>query len=150
MSALFEGFEQRIQRVYDLLRSPATAFVLVTSPEEQVLSEAEYFCKKVRELSVSLRAVVFNRLQREAVAEYRSFDEAWLRRLLAKTLKNAELGDRVAANFLRYETQARGDQLRVENFRRQLPAKTAVAMVPNFEEDLHDLDGLGRMIPYLS
>jgi anion-transporting ArsA/GET3 family ATPase len=149
MSGLFEGFDQRVQGVYALLRSPATAFVLVTSPEEQVLAEAEYFCGKVRELSVSLKAVVFNRVHREAAAEYRRFDEAWLRKLVAKTVKNAEQADRLANNFLRYEARARGDQLRVENFRRQLPAKTAVAMVPNFEEDLHDLQGLARMVPYL-
>ena len=52
-------------------------------------------------------------------------------------------------NFLRYEAQARGDQLRIEGFRKQLPARTAVTMVPNFDEDLHDIDGLRRMIPYL-
>jgi anion-transporting ArsA/GET3 family ATPase len=149
MSALFDGFEQRIQGVYALLRSPATAFVLVTTPEEQVLSEAEYFCRKVGELSVSLRAVVFNRVHWEAAAEYRRFDEAALRRQVSRAVDDAKLGERLTANFVRYETQARGDQLRIENFRRQLPAKTAVAMVPNFEEDLHDLNGLGRMIPHL-
>ena len=37
MSALFEGFEARVRSVYSLFRSPRTAFVLVATPEEQVL-----------------------------------------------------------------------------------------------------------------
>jgi anion-transporting ArsA/GET3 family ATPase len=149
MSGLFEGFEQRVQDVYRLLRSRSTAFVLVTTPEEQVLTEAEYFCRKVRELSVSLRAVVFNRVHRESVGDARGFDEKWLRSLIARAVKKEDRAERMAENFLRYETQARGDQLRIENFRRQLPARTAITMVPNFEEDLHDLHGLRRMIPHL-
>jgi anion-transporting ArsA/GET3 family ATPase len=149
MSGLFDGFGERVAGVQKLLRSPSTAFVLVTTPEEQVLSEAEYFCGKVRELSIPLRAVVFNRVHREALAGLRSFDERWLRGLVEKSVRGAERAEKLVRNFLRYEIQARGDQLRIESFREQLPARTAVATVPNFEEDLHDLAGLGRMIPYL-
>ncbi len=42
MQSLFEGFGERTERVYRVLRSPKTAFVLVSSPEEEVLEEAEY------------------------------------------------------------------------------------------------------------
>jgi len=149
MSGLFDGFGERVKGVQNLLRSPDTAFVLVTTPEEQVLTEAEYFCAKVRELSISLRAVVFNRVHREAVAQLRSFDEAWLRKLVTKSVRGAERAERLVQNFLRYEVEARGDQLRIESFRAQLTARTAVATVPNFEEDLHDLEGLRRMLPHL-
>ncbi len=150
MSGLFDGFEARVHRVSQLLRSPATAFVLVATPEEQVLTEIEYFCRSVAERSIPLRGVVFNRVHYEAAAELRQLDPEWLRSLVARTVKQGERRDRLVDNFLRYETQARGDQLRIEAFRKQLPARTAVTMVPNFEEDLHDLDGLRRMIPYLS
>jgi hypothetical protein len=37
----------------------------------------------------------------------------------------------------------------MEAFRRQLHGRPDIATVPNFEEDLHDLDGLRRMIPHL-
>jgi hypothetical protein len=61
----------------------------------------------------------------------------------------AEQARRLAENFTQYETLARGDNLRLEAFRRQLPKRAVVATVPNFDEDLHDLSGLRRMIPHL-
>jgi anion-transporting ArsA/GET3 family ATPase len=150
MSQLFEGFEARVQRVAQLLRSRQTAFVLVASPEEEVLAEAEYFCRQVETLSIPLRAVVFNRVHRESQLPERRLDEAWVRRLAARAVGSAEQGERLAANFFRYELQARGDTLRIEAFRKQMPKRTAVATVPNFDEDLHDLTGLRRMLPHLA
>lgn len=149
MSSLFDGVEDRVQNVYKLLRSPTTAFLLIATPEEQVLSEVEYFCRKVKELSISLRGVVFNRVHQEAAAEFRSMDEQWLIDLVSKTIRNNKRSEELARNFLRYEMLARGDQLRIEAFRKQLPARTATTTVPNFNEDLHDLGGLRQMIPHL-
>jgi anion-transporting ArsA/GET3 family ATPase len=149
MSALFDGFEQRVQAVDRLLRAKTTAFVLVGTPEEQVLSEADEFVQQLTALHIPLRAMVFNRVHHETAMDLRRLDETWLRDLVARTVKRADRADRLVENFVRYEIQARGDQLRMESFRRQLPARAAVAMVPNFEEDLHDLDGLRRMLPHL-
>jgi len=149
MSALFDGFEARVQTVDTLLHSKQTAFVLVTSPEEQVLTEAEDFCRQLTALSVPLRAVVFNRVQREALAEWRRVDEAWLRELVGGVVARNERATRLVDNFLRYEMLARGDQVRMEAFRRQLGRGPVVAVVPNFEEDLHDVAGLRRMLPHL-
>ena len=149
MSGLFEGFEARVQAVDVLLRAKETAFVIVTSPEEQVLVEAEEFCAQLGALSIPLRAVVFNRVPRDALAESRRRDEATLQGLVAGVVGHRGRAAALVENFLRYETQARGDHLRMEAFRRQLPARTAVASVPNFDEDLHDVAGLRRMIPHL-
>ena len=149
MSGLFDGFEQRVQAVDKLLRARSTAFVLVATPEEQVLSEAEEFHRQLSAMAIPLRAVVFNRVEREAAADQRRLDEEWLRGVVARAVKRADRAARLVDNFLRYEIQARGDHLRVEAFRRALTGRPAIAMVPNFEEDLHDLDGLRRMLPHL-
>ncbi len=45
--------------------------------------------------------------------------------------------------------KARGDVVRIESFRRQLGKRVAVAEVPNFDSDLHDIRGLERMHPFL-
>jgi anion-transporting ArsA/GET3 family ATPase len=148
MSALFDGFEARVQRVNRLLHSKQTAFVLVASPDEEVLTEAEYFCRKVEELSVPLRAVIFNRVHRESAVSARGVDEGWLTKTMARAV-GAGRARQFTENFLRYEALARGDNLRIDAFREQLPKRTIVATVPNFDEDLHDLDGLKRMIPHL-
>ena len=101
------------------------------------------------QLSIPLRAVVFNRMHQEAATDFRRMDEDWLRELVQRAVKRSDRAERLVDNFLRYETQARGDQVRMEAFRRQLPGRPAVAIVPDFEEDLHDLDGLRRMLPHL-
>lgn len=149
MSGLFDGFEARVAAVDRLLRARGTAFVLVATPEEQMLTEAEDFCRKLAELAIPLRAVVFNRVHHEAATDLRRLDEEWLRALVRRAVKRADRAARLVENFLSYETQARGDHLRMEAFRRQLPGRPAIAIVPNFEEDLHDLAGLRRMLPHL-
>jgi len=149
MSGLFDGFEQRVKSVDKLLRARSTAFVLVATPEAQVLDEAEEFGRNLAELTIPLRAMVFNRVHHEAATDLRRLDEEWLRGLVAGAVRGRERAGRLVDNFLRYEMQARGDHLRMEAFRRQLPGRPAVAMVPNFEEDLHDVAGLRRMLPHL-
>jgi anion-transporting ArsA/GET3 family ATPase len=149
MSGLFEGFEERVQSVYRLFRSRKTAFVLVATPEEQVLAEARYFCRKMAELRVRLGAVVFNRVHAELGAEAEEIDLEKVRRAVARVISRAEGVEDLVQNFARYEALARGDARRMADFRHALPARTAVTTVPNFDHDLHDLDGLREMIACL-
>jgi len=131
-----------------LLRDEQTAFVLIASPEEQVLSEAEYFCRKIAELQMPLRAVVFNRVHKEFDGR-RQWGAGEALAELARRLGDEGAARRLWENFERYETIARGDAVRLESFRRQLPRRIATVEIPNFETDLHDMAGLGRMHPYL-
>ena len=71
------------------------------------------------------------------------------RRSCARAVKRAERAERLVDNFLRYETQARGDHAAHGGLPPPAARPPAVAIVPNFEEDLHDLDGLRRMLPHL-
>ena len=148
MGGLFENFEARVRRVYELLRARTTAFVLVVSPEEQVLREAEYFCRTVGELRMALRAVVFNRVHREFSGRSRGLDRERLLGIIARCGGQAS-SEALADNFLRLESVARGDVVRMDSFRRQLPKSVAVTEVPNFDHDLHDMAGLSEMHPHL-
>lgn len=149
MSGLFERFEPRVRRVYELLRSPETGFVLVATPEEQVLSEAEYFCRKVRELRMSLRAVVFNRTHREVGGGRQAVGPEEVAALMARVLSESRHAAALATNFNRYEMLGRGDGLRMEAFRRLLPKSVKVVEVPNFNSDLHSVVDLRAMHPFL-
>lgn len=145
MAGLFEGFQERVERAYELFRARETAFVLVTSAEEPVLCQAEYLHGRMRELSIPLRAVVFNRIHRE-------FDTGPLRGAGEQTLRELvgpESAARLLRNFDDYERLARGEGVRMDAFRRQLGRRVAVAIVPNFETDVHDLGGLERMAGFL-
>ena len=149
MSGLFEEFEPRVRRVYELLRSSGTAFVLVATPEEQVLSEAEYFSRKVRDLNMSLRAVVFNRTHHEMSGGRQGMKPDDVTRFMARLVGEDLLARRLADNFNRYEALGRGDGLRMEAFRRLLPKGVVVAEVPNFTADVHSVADLRAMHPFL-
>src|SRR5262249_50510121 len=65
MSGLFDNFQVRIEHAYRVLRGRETAFVVVSSPEEEVLEDAEYLSSKMSELHMPLKGVVLNRVHHE-------------------------------------------------------------------------------------
>lgn len=149
MSGLFENFEDRVRRVYELLRAPTTGFVLVASPEEQVLKEAEYFCQQVGELGMGLRGVVFNRVHREMPGRRGVVTPASVQALVRDCNLDEACATHLAENFERYEALGRGDGLRMEGFRQLLAADVRVVEVPNFNSDVHSIDGLRAMHEFL-
>jgi anion-transporting ArsA/GET3 family ATPase len=160
MQSLFDGFSERTERVYKVLQSPKTAFVLVSSPEEEVLEEAEYLSNKMTALGMPLRAVVFNRVHEEFTepidravfprGEIRGDDEPRVRDCLERAaIAPRDLAERLARNFVAYQDVARGDGLRLEMFSQGLPRQVPIVRVPNFSTDLHQLGALTRMHPYL-
>ncbi len=161
MSSMFDEFRERAATIEKILRSKDTAFLLVTGPEEQVLTEAEFLSARMAELEMPLRAVIFNRVHPEFKAERNGelasqppgLDdcpeiEALLRSVLGRQLKRPVLRW-LCRNFVGYQLLARGDALRMEQFRAALPRKIPLVSVPNFDTDLHDLGGLARMHSYL-
>ncbi|MGD9762923.1 MAG: ArsA family ATPase [Candidatus Binatia bacterium] len=150
MAGLFERFEARVQAVDELLHADETVFVLVTTPEEHVLADAQAFAGQLAARRIALGGMIFNRVERPALANEERFDARGLRAEVAALVRQRARADRLVDNFLRYETQARGDHARIEACRRQLSSRTAVTLVPNFEADVHDIAGLRRIAPYLT
>jgi anion-transporting ArsA/GET3 family ATPase len=153
MSGLFENFQPRVERATEVLRGPTTAFVLVTGPEEQVLGDAEYLSTKMAELRMPLKGVVLNRVHREfrpargrgRRGEVGPEDEAQVARVLADALGAEPAIGELAANFADYQALARGESLRLEQFRAGLARGVPVVQVPNFSRDVHDLATLAAM-----
>ncbi len=159
MSGLFENFQVRVDRAYEVLRGPETAFVLVTSPEEQVLGDAEYLTSKLGELRIPLAGVVMNRVHQEFRPAGRRAgkgtdlgpeDVGVVAGVVARALGGASAEAReLAANFVDYQVLARGESLRIEQFRADLPRRIPLVPVPNFPRDVHDLGALAGMHPAL-
>lgn len=57
------GFRQRAEKVVTLLRSPNTAYVVVTSPNLETIDEADYFVSKLHDEGLSTAALIINRIQ---------------------------------------------------------------------------------------
>jgi anion-transporting ArsA/GET3 family ATPase len=150
MSGLFENFHERIERAYDVLRGPETAFVVVSSPEEQVLGDAEYLAAKMGELRMPLKGVVMNRIHAE-LRPQKALDPDDVEAVTAVVARavGADAAGSLVENFVDYQALARGEHLRMEQFRAGLPKRVPLAVVPNFARDVHDLATLAAMHPYL-
>jgi anion-transporting ArsA/GET3 family ATPase len=157
MSGMFDAFSRRTDTIHDILRSKSTAFVLVTGPEEPVLNEAEAFSSRIRAMQMPIKGVVFNRVHEEFPADAELFPAGTVARGDRPTIERALRDARVdggaaawmAANFVDYQLLARGEALRLEQFRAHLARRTPIVTVPNFESDLHDVAGLLHMHDYL-
>jgi anion-transporting ArsA/GET3 family ATPase len=152
MSGLFDNFHERIERAYDVLRGPGTAFVVVSSPEEQVLGDAEYLAAKMAELRMPLKGVVMNRVHAELRRRKRATidpdDQEAVTQIVARAVGASE-APALVENFADYQALARGEQLRIEQFRAGLPKRVPMVIVPNFSRDVHDLATLAAMHPHV-
>jgi anion-transporting ArsA/GET3 family ATPase len=60
-----DGFRERAQRVLALLSDPSTAFVLVTGPARDAVSEAGYFAGRLADAGLGISGLVVNRIHPE-------------------------------------------------------------------------------------
>ena len=152
---MFGDFGQRFSRVSRLLESEDTAFVLVTSPEEEVLAEAHELQASLNRLAITLKAVVVNRVHQEWLSPGRNPKSAeTLVRHLNRTVTFPALkeppAEWMAENFLAYQTLARGEQQRLDDFRRSIPPHVPdLVHIPPFPAFPADLGGLHLFHNYL-
>ncbi|TQN28689.1 arsenite efflux ATP-binding protein ArsA [Haloactinospora alba] len=138
--SVFGGFRERAERTYQLLRSPGTAFLVVTAPEDDTVREASHFIDRLGEDRMPLGGLVVNRTHRTTA-----------RRLPAERAREAarRLADSgehpLAEAALRLHAQRMAVQERETRLRERLAAThptVPVAEVPAGPEDVHDLTGL--------
>ncbi len=154
---MYGGFVQRAKAVERLLRDERTAFVVVSTLDAAPLKEAEFFIEVLSSKGFHLGALILNRVlpdyllddAAELTAGRMSDEAAELAKLdgladeagtdreqLARVL--TEIGD----NFANFAMVAR----REAGQRRQLHLRPDIVVsVPEFEGDIHDIDGLLRL-----
>jgi len=140
LGGMIDGFTDRARRVEALLSDPATTFLIVTSPQHEPVEEAIYFHRKLSAARMPFGGVLVNRVH-EAPAVDGDLPE------LAE-----ELGDKLAA---RVGTSAREvaalaarDEQSIEHLRRSLDDPPTI-VVPELDDDVHDVDGLAMVLDYL-
>ncbi len=144
MSGVIGGFGQRTREVEALLRAPETSFVIVTSPEPDPASEALFLAGRLREAGMSADGLVVNRAHLDGLGGHRP-DEVVA--LLSGEL-DPQLAERLAGNLADYDVLARRDRDSIEQLSSELDG-TALVVVPQLDEDVQDLLGLGRVAEYL-
>ena len=139
-----ENFSARAREVEALLRSDETAFLLITSAQSEPIDEAIWFRQTLRDSGLPFAGVVVNRFHHDLGHEPEAQD-------LPSELGEAvggELGARVAENFADYHVLSQRDASNVDRLLDELGSEPLL-LVPHFDSDVHDVDGLLRVHRYL-
>lgn len=131
-----EGFRERADAVDALMSHAGTGFVLVTTAMAEAVEESRYFATKLGEADIAVAGLVVNRLQPTFTGiDAATVDRSGLTPGLTKQLEVLTELQAIAA--------AETDEL--------APlladcASAQVAMVEQFDHDVHDLDGIRRIV----
>jgi anion-transporting ArsA/GET3 family ATPase len=138
---MYDGFKDRARRVYDLLKHPDTAFVVVATPDQAALREAAYFAGRLAEDRMPLGALVVNRVHRAAPIP--QVPAAAIQRLSDGGADGRLLADLVEQHQA-LEELATSERERVAELAKAVRG-VAVVQVPLMADDVHDVPGLQRL-----
>lgn len=156
IQGLYGGIQERATEVYRLLRSPRTGFVVVTTLDPEPFAEAEFFCARLRDYRMPLRAVAVNRVLPEALTDRSGIAAATTLcedRDVAAWL-STELGEPVRPEAARRLGEAHLILSRLaERQERQLSrlgglGRVPVVRLPLAEREVVDIEGLAQLTEY--
>jgi anion-transporting ArsA/GET3 family ATPase len=133
-----EGFRARAERVAELLGSDAATFVLVASPRHDAIDDAIFFHRQLNERGMPFGGAVVNRFH-----DLSGGADADLAAALGE-----DLAARVEANFADYKALAGRDRANLRRLTSKLDGEPVV-VIPELDGDVHDLEGLNRMVEHL-
>jgi anion-transporting ArsA/GET3 family ATPase len=139
-----KDFSTRAAAVEEMLRAPETAFVLVTSAQNEPIAEAVWFARTLQDHGFPFAGVVVNRVHHDLLGDSEPADVLGA---LHDVLPTA-LAAKVADNFHDYHVLARRDRRNVARLDGELAGRPLL-QVPHLDDDVHDVDGLLRMHKYL-
>ena len=139
-----DDFSVRAARVQRMLRAGTTAFVLVSTAQDESIDEAIWFHHTLRQDELPFAGVVVNRVHHDLLGDH---DPGEVERALVDQL-GAELAARVGANFRDYHARAAHDRRNVTRLQEEL-GQHPLLLVPHLDDDVHDLTGLLQMHRFL-
>jgi len=157
-----DGFRDRAHRVRSLLLGPTSAFVLVVGPGGESARQATQFLDRLETHGVSLAGIIVNRIRLWPWGDppsegdrARAADLATLRDALWASegaAYPAPLASEAAANVATgYAALVRSDARSAQPLRERIgPQGRFWARVPEFEVDVCDLAGLGRVADWIA
>lgn len=151
MRGMFEDFEVRFSRVSALLASEDTAFLLVTSPEEEVLHEAKAFRAGLERMKISLKGVVVNQVHEPwQMGSGQTLETKQITAQLGRRFPQVQASDIqwMVKNFLAYQELAKSEARHLQDFYRDLPSAIPLVSIPRVHQSLADLQGLATLHQY--
>ncbi len=144
LSGILDGFSERTRGVAELLRDSATTFLIVTSPEPEPASEAEYLAQRLATRGMSRGGLIVNRVHFDGLGDSSTED---VQALLAPEL-GERLAKRVAGNLADFDVLVQRDRETVARLTRELGERSPI-LVPHLDEDVRDIAGLARLAEHL-
>lgn len=128
---MYDGFKERAQAVYDLLREDATRFVVVTAPTEQAVEEALFFTSAMDAHDLPFGGIVVNRVHPACEGA-------------AVEPTGSPLVDRLIQIAGELQQVRRREEASLEALRREIPEEQW-ARIPYLTEDVVDLTALRKV-----
>jgi anion-transporting ArsA/GET3 family ATPase len=144
LSGLLDGFRERARGVEQLLRDPATSFLIVTSPEHEPAREAAFLHAQLAREQMGFDGLIVNRFHDRGLDGH---TPEHLAQLLSAKL-GATLAARVANNLYDFDVLARRDRNSVAALSKALDEHDPL-LVPYLDGDMQDLGGLAVVAKHL-
>jgi anion-transporting ArsA/GET3 family ATPase len=153
---MYDGFKERASAVYELLCDDATAFLLVTSPDDITVEETTFFYDKLIEYGMPFCGLIVNRVHTDfspGSEAGRAASEGYPEKLAAKlsdTLAKSPgekkamqtIATEMARNLKDFSLLAEIDAENILRLTAHVDAGTVFKTVPFFDTDIYDIDGL--------
>jgi anion-transporting ArsA/GET3 family ATPase len=144
LGSMTEDFGVRARQVEAMLRAETTAFLLVTSAQTEPINEAIWFRRTLEQGGLPFAGVIVNRVHHDMLGiDDRDDVTPQLRKLLDESLAR-----RVAENFHDYHVLARRDTRNIARLTAELGG-SPLLLIPQLDDDVHDIEGLLRMHRFL-
>jgi anion-transporting ArsA/GET3 family ATPase len=128
---MYDGFKERAARVHALLRDPCSGFLLVAGPSPLVLDETLYFHRRLGEKKMPFLGFVVNRVHPDPAAGGFGGPRARV---------DPELAERLLESYRDQQTLVRAERKSIG--RLEVETGERPILVPELEQDVHDLRGL--------
>jgi anion-transporting ArsA/GET3 family ATPase len=135
--SMAEGFRDRAKAVKALLGDDRTTFLLVTSPAQEAIAEAQFFRDRLEEADMPFGGVVVNRMHTEADGDGE-----------VPAGLGEELAQKLRENYEDFHALAERDRRSVELLAGDIGDRPLI-VVPYLDDDVHDLAGLEAMNEHL-
>ena len=139
---MISGFRERADRVNELLADERTTFLVVCGPAGEPIEEAVYLHEKLAETDLPFGGIVVNRVHEGGP------DPEGLEHAVTDALGDRDLAERVCASVADRRTLVRRDAANIERLIERV-GDGPMIRVPELSDEVHDLEGLLGLGPYL-
>jgi anion-transporting ArsA/GET3 family ATPase len=142
-----QDFTERAAQVQRMCKADSSAFLLVTSAQSGPIDEAIWFRRTLHEVGLPFAGVVVNRVHHDLLGDRPPGAVTAALGELGPEL-GPELAAQVADTFNDYHVLARRDERNIARLRAELDSRPLL-LVPQLDDDVHDVEGLLAVRRYL-